>query len=235
MSSTIFKSVPELGFKGFEGDKLSGWYKLAGKPEVVMTFASFGLVGGKVTGKGKDSVGNFTFTGSYKDDSSVTFVKKYPAHTVTYTGNLAKEEEYYITGKFVVNKGGKTSGTFRLDLVSENMKIQKEIDAVLARAEITFVDFKADVKDAGATTVKAVAKVLAKYPDVAIICEGHTKCGNGKGCAGDCTNAKLAGDRISNVVRMMTENGCKNKFEVKGWGCKHPEVKAEKAVRISAV
>ena len=110
---------------------------------------------------------------------------------------------------------------------------QKEINSVMANAEITFVDFKADIQPAAQKVVNGIGSIVSKHPTISVRVEGHTMCRDGKGCEGECVNAELAGNRIANVVAAMQHAGCKNKFESKGWGCKHPEVKAKKLVRIS--
>ena len=98
------------------------------------------------------------------------------------------------------------------------------------------MDFKADIKPEAAEVVTGIAAIVAKYPELNVTVEGHTGCLNGRGCqTADCTNQALAAARIGNVVAAMKgAGGCSNEFSIKGWECKHPEIKAKKAVRISA-
>jgi outer membrane protein OmpA-like peptidoglycan-associated protein len=165
----------------------------------------------------------------------VTFIKSYTGkHTVTYSGKLAKENgEFVVKGGYKINKGKEATGTFSLLLVGNKAQAQKEINSVMTNAEITFVDFKADIQPEAQEVVNGIGSIISKYPMICVMVEGHTMCGNGKGCEGECVNAQLAGNRIANVVAAMQRAGCENKFESKGWGCKHPEVKAKKLVRIS--
>jgi len=65
-----------------------------------------------ITGSGKDAVGSFTISGSYKDDGNVTFIKKYPTHTVNYTGKITGNE---MKGSWVISKENK--GEFVLTIV----------------------------------------------------------------------------------------------------------------------
>lgn len=115
----------------------------------------------------------------------------------------------------------------------EKEELQKEVNEIL-KAEITFTIGKADIKPEGRKTVENVAAVMSKYPDQSFLVEGHTDCGTKCSANKPCKYAKLADDRAANVVSMLRDCGCKNNFDSKGWGCRHPEVGLKAKVRISA-
>jgi hypothetical protein len=124
--------MTSIGFTEFDDSSVTGWYNVGKpKPNVEMTFEFFSLIKGVVGGKGSDTVGGFTFNGTYKDNCDVTFTKSYTGkHTVAYSGKLAKEN-----GEFVINGGYKVSnstGTFSLLLVGNKARAQKEINSLMA-------------------------------------------------------------------------------------------------------
>ena len=97
--------------------------------------------------------------------------------------------------------------------------------------EIEFMKNDRRITTEGHKVVDRVAEVLLQYPELQIHIEGHTKCINGV-CSGRCPNTSLSQGRVDNVKEALDKVGCKNVFMTRGWGCKHPEVGAQRAVRI---
>jgi phage gp37-like protein len=73
--------------------------------ELVLSFS-----GGRAEGSGLDIVGPFTFHGTYDSDGTMSLIKKYPHHTVTYLGQWDGEGTVhgewsigtYARGKFAL-------------------------------------------------------------------------------------------------------------------------------------
>ena len=78
---------------------------------------------------------------------------------------------------------------------------------------------------------KQVLPLLLKLPDMKINVESHTNCKKGK-CDNGCHLMDLSQERVETVKHFFKEHGAANEFHTKGWGCRHPELKNVRLVRI---
>lgn len=108
--------------------------------------------------------------------------------------------------------------------------IRREIEETM-KEEIEFVKNKADITDQGKSICDKVIPFLRKVPDIDIYIESHTNCQKGK-CDDGCYLMDLSQERVDNVKGYFQKHGCQNKFITKGWGCKHPEYRNVRLVRI---
>jgi outer membrane protein OmpA-like peptidoglycan-associated protein len=110
------------------------------------------------------------------------------------------------------------------------IKLTNDIAAVLAKGDIEFERGKSDIMEPGKAILREAAKLLLEVPDLAIGVDAHSSCIK---CPQEkCMNPKLSEDRAESVLAFLQAEGCKNSFSATGWGCVHPEVGAQKLVRI---
>lgn len=129
---------------------------------------------------------------------------------------------------------------YEIALVAVAKERQEESDKVKAimydieetlKEEIEFVQNKAELTDQGKVICNKVLPFLLKLPDMKIHVESHTNCKKGK-CDKGCHLMDLSQDRVDTVKRYFVEHGSTNEFQTKGWGCRHPELKNVRMVRI---
>lgn len=108
--------------------------------------------------------------------------------------------------------------------------IMYEIEETL-KEEIEFVQNKAELSDQGKHICDKVLPFLLKLPDMKINIESHTNCKKGK-CDHGCHLMDLSQERVDTVRSYFLERGASNEFHTKGWGCRHPELKNVRKVRI---
>jgi len=113
---------------------------------------------------------------------------------------------------------------------------QDRIDALnliedTMREEIDFVVNDSGITPEGRSVCSKVSNILLQYPELQIHVESHTSCKPGR-CTKECRLMQLSQDRVDNVRDALIDCGCQNVFFTKGWGCKHPEVGAERVVKI---
>lgn len=116
---------------------------------------------------------------------------------------------------------------------AENAKIKAimyDIEMTL-KEEIEFVQNKAELTHLGKGICDKVLPLLLKLPDMKINIESHTNCKKGK-CDNGCHLMDLSQDRVDTVKSYFVERGATNEFHTKGWGCRHPELKNVRMVRI---
>lgn len=109
-------------------------------------------------------------------------------------------------------------------------QIRREIEEAM-KEQIEFVQNKADITSQGKAIVNKVVPFLLKWPNIPINIESHTNCFKGK-CKEGCILSQLSQDRVDSVKEYLLAAGCRNKFSCRGWGCKHPELKNVRLVRI---
>lgn len=105
-----------------------------------------------------------------------------------------------------------------------------EIEETL-KEEIEFVKNQASLTSQGEAICSKVVPFLLRLPDMVIHIESHTNCIHGK-CDHGCYLMELSQQRVETVRTYFIQNGCKNEFITKGWGCKHPELHNIRLVRI---
>jgi outer membrane protein OmpA-like peptidoglycan-associated protein len=117
-------------------------------------------------------------------------------------------------------------------LADEQMvaNIMLEIEETL-KEEIEFVKNQATLTPQGEAVCAKVVPFLLRLPDMVIHIESHTNCFHGK-CDNGCYLMALSQERVDTVRSFFLKNGCKNEFLTKGWGCKHPELRNIRLVRI---
>mmetsp|Transcript_17982 Transcript_17982/g.30084 ORF Transcript_17982/g.30084 Transcript_17982/m.30084 type:complete len:411 (-) Transcript_17982:1063-2295(-) len=116
---------------------------------------------------------------------------------------------------------------------AENAKIKAimyDIEMTL-KEEIEFVQNKAELTAIGKGICDKVLPLLLKLPDMKINIESHTNCKKGR-CDDGCHLMDLSQDRVDTVKFYFVERGATNEFHTKGWGCRHPELKNVRKVRI---
>jgi hypothetical protein len=140
---------------------------------------------------------------------------------------------------------------------AEAAALSMELAAALKKG-IDFEANKADLIATGKPVLDNAAKLLLKYKDynLAVKVEGHTDCTKEHNA---CTLVSLSEDRCATVIKYLKVRflelpdvsrrnltalyfvllcwqaaGCKNDFTSKGYGCKHPVVKSQKLVTITA-
>jgi len=97
--------------------------------------------------------------------------------------------------------------------------------------EIGFVKNDAHLTEDGKRVCDEVAATIVDYPELVIHIDSHTSCKAGH-CNNGCRLMDLSQQRVEEVMRHLIEKGCRQKFIPKGYGCKHPELGAVRAVRI---
>lgn len=117
-------------------------------------------------------------------------------------------------------------------LAEEQMvaNIMLEIEETL-KEEIEFVKNQATLTPQGEAVCQKVVPFLLRLPDMIIHIESHTNCFAGK-CDQGCYLMELSQHRVDTVRSYFLQNGCKNEFLTKGWGCKHPQFRNIRLVRI---
>ena len=108
--------------------------------------------------------------------------------------------------------------------------IMFEIEETL-KEEIEFHQNSPELTDQGKVICKKVLPFLLKLPDMIINIESHTNCKKGK-CDNGCHLMDLSQQRVETVKHYLIEHGATNEFHTKGWGCRHPELKNVRMVRI---
>ena len=108
--------------------------------------------------------------------------------------------------------------------------IMYEIEETL-KEEIEFHQNSPELTDQGKVICKKVLPFLLKLPDMIINIESHTNCKKGK-CDNGCHLMDLSQQRVETVKHYLIEHGATNEFHTKGWGCRHPELKNVRMVRI---
>jgi outer membrane protein OmpA-like peptidoglycan-associated protein len=108
--------------------------------------------------------------------------------------------------------------------------IMLEIEETL-KEEIEFVKNQATLTAQGEAVCAKVVPFLLRLPDMVIHIESHTNCFHGK-CDKGCYLMELSQSRVDTVRSYFLKHGCKNEFLTKGWGCKHPELRNIRLVRI---
>jgi hypothetical protein len=76
---------------------IKGWYEYKGKKDE-MTWESFAISGGKISGGGSDSVGKFTISGSVDGKGRLFFDK---AYMESNTGYLAARTKVYMAARTI--------------------------------------------------------------------------------------------------------------------------------------
>ena len=129
---------------------------------------------------------------------------------------------------------------FEVAMVAVEKERQEEGDKVRAimyeieetlKEEIEFVQNKAELSAQGKGICDKVLPFLLKLPDMKINIESHTNCKKGK-CEEGCHLMELSQERVDTVRCYFVERGASNEFHTKGWGCRHPELKNVRKVRI---
>jgi outer membrane protein OmpA-like peptidoglycan-associated protein len=122
-------------------------------------------------------------------------------------------------------------------------KLQEEIAAMATLKEelddtmtepLEFVKNTAELSPSGLQSCLKIIPVLLSNPTLAICIDGHTNCFLDK-CKDHCTHVQLSQLRVDAVKEQLTRGGAHNNILTKGWGCKHPELKNKRAVRIYPV
>jgi outer membrane protein OmpA-like peptidoglycan-associated protein len=110
--------------------------------------------------------------------------------------------------------------------------IMLEIEETL-KEEIEFVKNQATLTSQGEAVCAKVIPFLLRLPDMVIHIESHTNCFHGK-CDGakGCYLKELSQQRVDTVRSYFLKSGCRNEFLTKGWGCKHPQLRNIRLVRI---
>ena len=65
-----------------------------------------------------------------------------------------------------------------------------------------------------------------------VLVESHEACPDDGVCTSEYCN-RVSDLKGAKVVKHFRENKCQNKFNIKSWGCKHPEIKNKELIRIS--
>ena len=122
-------------------------------------------------------------------------------------------------------------------------KLQEEIAAMATLKEelddtmtepLEFVKNTAELSPSGLQSCLKIIPVLLSNPTLAICIDGHTNCFLDK-CKDHCIHVQLSQLRVDAVKEQLTRGGAHNNILTKGWGCKHPELKNKRAVRIYPV
>lgn len=108
--------------------------------------------------------------------------------------------------------------------------IRRDIEETL-KEQIEFVKNKSDITEQGQLICNKVVPLLKRMPHLVIHIESHTNCFLAK-CEHGCILMELSQERVDNVRNYFINAGCTNQFIAKGWGCKHPEHKNVRLVRI---
>ena len=88
-----------------ENGKAKGYYYHY--RDVEMKLDKFSLKNGQVEGKGNDTIGDFTISGTYNGDWNIRFVKQYIGqHSVDYEGKIIKtsSSDIEIRGKWKIDE-----------------------------------------------------------------------------------------------------------------------------------
>jgi outer membrane protein OmpA-like peptidoglycan-associated protein len=134
----------------------------------------------------------------------------------------------------------KKKAEYEVALVAVEKEREAEHDKVKAimydiemtlKEEIEFVQNKAELTTQGKSICNKVLPLLLKLPDMKINIESHTNCKKGI-CDDGCHLMDLSQDRVDTVRSFFEEHGASNEFHTKGWGCRHPELKNVRLVRI---
>lgn len=108
--------------------------------------------------------------------------------------------------------------------------LQGQLDSALTE-QVEFVKNKAELSPAGLQACKEAVPILLSNPSIAFCIDGHTNCFLDT-CRDHCLHVLLSQQRVDAVKEQLKAGGAHNNIFAKGWGCKHPEVKNERAVRI---
>jgi outer membrane protein OmpA-like peptidoglycan-associated protein len=108
--------------------------------------------------------------------------------------------------------------------------LKAELDATL-ETPLEFVKNKAELSPAGLASCRQLVPILRRNPSLAICIDSHTNCFLDK-CKERCTHLHLSQRRVDAVKEELAAGGAHNYIITKGWGCKHPDIKNVRAVRI---
>jgi outer membrane protein OmpA-like peptidoglycan-associated protein len=108
--------------------------------------------------------------------------------------------------------------------------MKEELDNSMTEP-LEFVKNKAELSPAGLDACTKILPVLLRNPELPICIDGHTNCFLDK-CKDHCTHVHLSQKRVDAVKEQLRQGGAHNNILTKGWGCKHPELKNVRAVRI---
>lgn len=85
----------------YPSGRWEGFWQQVGWGRQPMKQFTLNFAGGKITGRGHDVVGRFTYAGEYDEQTGkVTMVKTYPTHLVYYEGK--PDGEGCIQGKWTI-------------------------------------------------------------------------------------------------------------------------------------
>jgi len=109
------------------------------------------------------------------------------------------------------------------------------------RMLIEFDDGMAELNLQQKQVLFKIARILQRYPDVAISLHGHRACPHRCDLA-ECRDKnpedekpQLSVNRALHVAKALQGRGCKNPFYVKGWGCQHHRFfNSKRVVRLVA-
>ncbi len=108
-----------------------------------------------------------------------------------------------------------------VDHMAQRKKMQQELDALLRTKRVTFVTGKSRLDASGKRVLDEVARILKRYPDIAIEIGGHTD------SDGDAKmNLVLSRKRAQSVKRYLVQKGIQPKrLKAVGYGESRPLVK----------
>ena len=112
--------------------------------------------------------------------------------------------------------------------------LKNELIQTMQDYQLEFVKNKAELTSAGLESCQQILKILLRNPSMAICIDGHTNCYLDK-CKDHCIHMKLSQQRVDVVKDQLKHGGLHNNIVTKGWGCKHPQIKNERAVHIYPV
>jgi len=108
--------------------------------------------------------------------------------------------------------------------------MKEELDNSMTEP-LEFVKNKAELSPAGLEACRKLVPILLRNRSLPICIDGHTNCFLDK-CKDHCMHLHLSQQRVDAVKEQLRRGGAHNNILTKGWGCKHPELKNVRAVRI---
>jgi outer membrane protein OmpA-like peptidoglycan-associated protein len=109
--------------------------------------------------------------------------------------------------------------------------VRQELQDTLQEQQVEFVMNKAELSAAGRESCRLLVPILLRNPSLAICIDSHTNCFLEK-CKDHCIHMSLSQQRVDAVKDELKKGGAHNNIITKGWGCKHPEIKNQRAVHI---
>lgn len=109
--------------------------------------------------------------------------------------------------------------------------LKKELADTMQEQQVEFVKNKAELTSEGLKSCRMLVPILLRNPSLAICIDSHTNCFLDK-CKDHCIHMALSQQRVDCVKAQLKEGGAHNSIITKGWGCKHPEIKNQRAVHI---